>query len=279
MKVRNKHVSELHLTNGCSIALTSLQPDRGGSAPQSDIIAVPLRDCIARIQLIRRGPIYLSVEAIHDLRIALTTLRAIISFFRPRNKPTQWRALKRELIWLNSALGQVRNYDVALRQCAKKPYWDLASDAALALSSSRELALRTLVRRLRSSRLNRLVSQLTLWADGLAKPQRCPNQLDRTFCADRLRAWRAALIRRSHLDDHRKKTLHRLRIKCKRYYYAVKILQRGGMKVPDVDVKFAKTARKVQRLLGEQRDVDWLSNFMERKPPQYRKRSRALAKG
>src|SRR5271168_5082081 len=52
--------------------------------------------------------------ALHQMRIALTALRTAISFFSPMVVDSGHVWVKRELKWLNSHLGAVRDLDVAI---------------------------------------------------------------------------------------------------------------------------------------------------------------------
>ena len=55
-------------------------------------------------------------EALHQMRIALTRLRATRSFFCFFIPFSEWSNVKGELKWLNKRLSQARDLDVALKR-------------------------------------------------------------------------------------------------------------------------------------------------------------------
>jgi CHAD domain-containing protein len=67
--------------------------------------------------------------ALHEMRVALTRLRAAVSFFSPMTVDTEWARLKRELRWLNAPLGAARDMDVAIERLGemseRQPYSEL----------------------------------------------------------------------------------------------------------------------------------------------------------
>ncbi len=55
-------------------------------------------------------------EALHQMRIALTRLRAVRSFFSSFIPSSEWSPLKGEIKWLNKHLSRARDVDVALER-------------------------------------------------------------------------------------------------------------------------------------------------------------------
>ncbi len=107
--------------------------DRGGAArrrrsmprwpatPRFGVIARRyLRDLTAHHEATCEG----DADALHQMRIALTRLRATIAFFSPMVADPQRTRLANELKWLNAHLGAVRDLDVAierLKEINKRP--------------------------------------------------------------------------------------------------------------------------------------------------------------
>ena len=57
--------------------------------------------------------------ALHQTRIALTRLRAAISFYSPMVADSEWPRLKAELKWFSGYLGATRDLDVAIENCRR----------------------------------------------------------------------------------------------------------------------------------------------------------------
>jgi len=101
--------------------------------------------------------------ALHEMRIAVTRLRAAISFFSPMVADASQTRIRKELKWLNRRLGAVRDLDVAigrLRAANKQPPsfyrpWD----------QKRANDSRALARALRSVKYCRLIKSTTDWIE------------------------------------------------------------------------------------------------------------------
>ena len=57
--------------------------------------------------------------ALHQTRIALTRLRAAISFYSPMVADSEWLRLRAELKWFSGYLGATRDLDVAIENCRR----------------------------------------------------------------------------------------------------------------------------------------------------------------
>src|SRR5690242_17037837 len=105
-------------------------------------------------------------DALHEIRIALTHLRAAIRFFSPMvddaRRPEVWAELK----WLNSQLGIVRDLDVAIERILAETGGELAVIAELQhWDDKRAESHRLLARALQSARYRRLVEQTSSWIE------------------------------------------------------------------------------------------------------------------
>ena len=65
-------------------------------------------DCVARVKAGHGGVLAGNPEAVHQMRVALTRLRAAVSFFAPMTADAKWRRLKKEIAWLNAYHTMVR---------------------------------------------------------------------------------------------------------------------------------------------------------------------------
>src|SRR5882724_429559 len=100
--------------------------------------------------------------ALHQMRIALTRLRTVISFFSPMVIDTELTKIRRELKWLNAHLGAVRDLDVAIERLGKQQSGGARSTT---LESKARDGHRRLARTLQSARCRRLVESTSGWAE------------------------------------------------------------------------------------------------------------------
>jgi CHAD domain-containing protein len=251
-------------------------------------------DCVANIRAHHRGACAGDAEAVHQMRVAITRLRAAVSFFGPMAADEVWRRLKRELEWLNAPLGAARDSDVDLDYIRSERYRPWTSHAGVrALDERRLLVHRHLVRSLRSDRFQRLDRELVRWIEGgpwrvRSKPSagaRRTAPLD-VYSERKLERWRERLIRKgSHLATTDAAHRHRLRIRAKRYRYMLEML--AGMLPPRKRPKVRraqKIAKRLQGSLGDLRDLKRFGRVIvglsgkrnSSRPPEYRKYRKQL---
>jgi CHAD domain-containing protein len=166
-------------------------------------------------------------EEVHQARVATRRLRSDLRTFKSLVDPDWAEGLRRELGWLASPLGEVRDADVLLdrlrTETGRMPAEDRPSVGALIdrLVSSRQESLRALLEALDSKRYVALLDALV---DGVAKPLVTPaaeqpaEEVASTLVA---KAWHK--LRRSISDlgpEPPDTELHRVRIKAKRCRYA-----------------------------------------------------------
>ena len=58
----------------------------------------------------------------HQIRVAITRLRAAVAFFAPIVVDAEWLRLKKEIAWLNGSLGAARDSDVVVEYARRKRY-------------------------------------------------------------------------------------------------------------------------------------------------------------
>jgi CHAD domain-containing protein len=233
-------------------------------------------DCAAAFQKIARGCVTsirahhsraraADGEAVHQIRVAITRLRAAVAFFEPIVVDAEWLRLKREIAWLNISLGAARDSDVSMEYARRKRYqaWsgrEIGDD----LDRRRVQDHRRLLRCLHSSRFQRLIAAMAAWVDGgpwLARWERRARRhgarsLD-AYCKRELNRWRERLIRKGqHLENLTASRRHRLRIRGKRFRYMLEALtetvavrRRGELK------RVHGPAKRLQRALGDLRDL------------------------
>jgi CHAD domain-containing protein len=205
-------------------------------------------------------------EAVHQMRVALTHLRAAILFFSPMVADSQRTQIRDELKWLNGHLGAVRDRDVAIdrlqainkKQPQPAPYcrpWN----------EKRTASHRLLARALRSARYRRLVKSTSGWIENgpwsirngkqAAKERASPIG---AYSADKLARWRQKLLKKSStLLKMGAEKRHRLRLLNKKLTCSIAFFE-------DLfaDKRFSghqaalKYLRKAQRSLGQLNDFE-----------------------
>jgi CHAD domain-containing protein len=240
-------------------------------------------DSVAAIKTHHGGACAGDTEAVHQIRVAITRLRAAVAFFAPVVVDTEWPRLKKEIDWLNGPLGSARDSDVMMEYARRKRYRAWAQGRlGEHLDRQQMRDRRRLVRCLRAVRTQRLLAGLARWIrrgpwleryrrskDGEALGSYCMRELDR---------WHKRLIRKGR----RLKTLgasprHRLRIKAKRFRYVLEALRKtGALQERRKWQGLHRLAKQLQRSLGDLRDLARLADIAEETPPGYRRRKEKL---
>ena len=79
-------------------------------------------DCVAAIKAHHTSACAGDAEAVHQIRVAITRLRAAVAFFAPIVVDAEWLRLKKEIAWLNGPLGAARDSDVVVEYARRKRY-------------------------------------------------------------------------------------------------------------------------------------------------------------
>lgn len=255
------------------------------------------RDCIARIAAHHSSACAGDVEAVHQIRVAITRLRAAVSFFKPMTVDAHWLRLKQEIAWLNVSLGAARDTDVVMGYAGRKRYrrWTQGL-ISQNLDERRNRDHRQLVRCLRSRRFQRLIEELSGWigrgpwlAAWEEAARRKPAAPLKGYSARKLDRWHKRLIRQGrHLATIDTPRRHRLRIKAKRLRYMLEALTNIGVGDPGEFRHIHKAAKDLQRALGDLRDLRRFGRLgggsrppqggkqERRRPPGYRPQKKKL---
>lgn len=273
------------------------------AAPSNRLKSPPTRtDCasvfqaiglqsVAAIKAHHPGACAGDVEAVHQIRIAITRLRAAVLFFKPIVVDAQWSRLKQDIAWLNGPLGAARDGDVMLEYARRKQHraWTgrLIGEGMERLQTRQR---RRLVRTLRSARTLRLMAAMAKWlrrGRWLRRFQQDDTVEDlQGYCVRRLEHWRRRLVRHGRrLHKLGTSALHDVRIKAKRLRYMLEALReteviskRSGLK------RMHRPAKQLQSALGDLRDLTRFAELArpssgkrgERYPPGYHRRLNAL---
>lgn len=268
------------------------------STPASDCATAFQRialDCVAKVRLHHSSACAGDAEAVHQIRVAITRLRAAVLFFAAITVDVEWRRLKKELAWLNASLGAARDCDVVVEYAGRQRYRAWAQRMiGEDLDARQARDHRRMVRCLRSLRFHDLIEAMSGWIGGgpwlrrgERKARNKPARPLTGFCRRELNRWRLRLIRKGR----RLKTLgasdrHRLRIRAKRFRYMLEALT-GIVPVFDHG-EFRHVhgpAKRLQRILGDLRDLKRFArpglsaegeDPGQQRPPGYRRQRQKL---
>ena len=199
------------------------------------------------------------------MRVSVTRLRAVVTFFAPMTVDPIWLGLKKDLAQLHALLGAARDGHVMASYARRKHYraWANREGVADPVQNPRRNH-RSLGNHLRSGRFRGLIKGLSAWIRSgpwlarhdLSERQSGTESLN-SYSEEKLKYWRGRLLhkgrRLSTLGGSRR---HRLRIKVKRYRYILEALI-------DLDPKYRgqwrreqKLVSQLQRSLGDLRDLE-----------------------
>lgn len=232
------------------------------------------REAVGAIRSHHAGACAGDTEAVHQIRVAITRLRSAVMFFAPVVADAEWLRLKREIAWLNGPLGDARDSDVIAEYTRRKKYraWARAR-LGQQLEQRQAQHHRRLVRCLRSARTQRLIAGLARWARQGAwlkhyKQRRDVEALP-SYCTGELSRWHARLIRKGkRLEDLGAERRHRLRILSKRFRYMIEALtETVPLWSPGKCRHLHRPAKRLQRALGDMRDLERLAELASELPP------------
>ena len=92
-------------------------------------------DCVARVKAGHGGVLAGNPEAVHQMRVALTRLRAAVSFFAPMTADAKWRRLKKEIAWLKQMKPAAEDDDLEHDIDATMPVLEQHLTQAMAIQS------------------------------------------------------------------------------------------------------------------------------------------------
>ena len=254
------------------------------------------RDCVAKIEVHRSSACARDAEAVHQIRVAITRLRAAVSFFAPMTVDTEWVRLKKEIVWLNGSLGAARDTDVIMEYAGRNRYRAWAQGMiGQDLDECRKRDHRRLVRCLRAPRFQRLIDALFgwitrgPWVERWSKAARRKHARSlKAYCEHELDRWHRRLIRKGRdLETMNAAHRHRLRIRAKRLRYMLETptdIARVGSR--DHFRRMHGPAKRLQRTLGDHRDLERFGRLGlpppedgsqgDHQPPGYRRQKKKL---
>ncbi|HTV88477.1 MAG TPA: CYTH and CHAD domain-containing protein [Stellaceae bacterium] len=279
-------------------------PDMSGS----DVLQYIGLACLDHVMRNEAAALAGLAEAIHQMRVGVRRLRALLTAFGKMLPADQRRWASEELRWLADALGRARNLDVfesALIGPAQKALGDVAGLPALraAAERRRKAAYIAAAKAIRSTHYTASLLHILRWFEtrgwkegGGMQPLDAPM----TEIAARIlgRRRRVAKRRGKGFAEQPPAERHRLRIALKKLRYAAEML--GCLYEPEKVAGFTKRLKRLQDDLGDANDVrvgrdilaqltlnadagaagrvvlDWHERRLARREPKLRRRLSAL---
>jgi len=190
-----------------------------------------------------------SPEALHQARVAMRRLRSALSLCRTAIADGEFDGLREELRWFTDQLGEARNLDVYLQR-------ELGVDERTAIKERRETAYERVIAAMDSHRIRTLFLDLIAWS--LLGEWRCNAKAElqlEPYAAERIdRLWRGIAHARdvSAMDE---KQRHQLRIRVKKFRYALEFMEALYARGDERRRKFGKAVEELQEALGHLNDV------------------------
>ena len=193
-------------------------------------------------------------DAVHQARIALRRLRSALSLFRATVSGKEYQALREEIAWLASQLGDARDADVLLT--------GLGDDEMIhaRLLKRRAKAYDRIEATLRSERTRALMLRLALWIELGPWRFRARSAQPVAGLAGRQleRQWRKVRRHGARIAEAKGSERHRLRLDIKKLRYSAEFL--AGLygkrpKAPRRD-RFVDALKELQDRLGELNDAE-----------------------
>jgi CHAD domain-containing protein len=229
-------------------------------------------DCVASIKAHHTSACAGDAEAVHQIRVAITRLRAAVAFFAPIVVDAEWLRLKKEIAWLNGLLGAARDSDVVVEYARRKRYCTWAQRMiGEQLDKNQTRDHRRLARCLRSVRTQRLLAAMAGWirqGTWLERYRSKDAEPLQAYCTRELNRWHERLARKGrHLKTAGESRRHQLRIKAKRFRYMLEAL------TETVDLwgrsellHLQRPAKRLQRVLGDLRDLERFAGLARGSP-------------
>ena len=192
------------------------------------------------------------------MRIALTRLRTAIVFFSPVVADDQRTQIRRELKWLNTHLGTVRDLDVAIERLAAAGNGQRSGLERQARDDHAQLA-----RTLSSARYRQLIDSTHTWVENGSWSTTRRKRAARirafpiaAYSGDKLARWQHKLLKKSRkLASMGGSRRHRLRLKTKKLSYSVEFFDDlFPGKIHSRQELALKHLRKAQKSLGQLND-------------------------
>lgn len=216
-------------------------------------------NCMAQIEANLPGVLSHSVESLHQMRVGLRRLRALLDMFR-KLAPLP-SGLQEGLDWLSGELGAARDWDV-LADTTLPAITGIHTQALQAAARERARVLhRNMLPTLHSPRFTQLMLEMNAWLRGRQWRPASGLPKDDPLCQPALDGL-VPLVRKAHkrlrkriraLDEHDAPARHRVRIAAKKARYAAEFFRKL---LPAKEVKaYTRCLSRLQDRLGHLNDL------------------------
>ena len=201
-------------------------------------------------------------EGVHQMRVGVRRLRAILSAFAPLLKNDEFSRFSDELRWLGDVLGRARNLDVfvdGLVAPAIESIGDVPGITALntACAERRAAAHADAAEAIVSLHYTALILRLMRWSEESGATEQSAAALSRPLAkvAPRLLKRRLKLVRRrsAGFSKQSSEQQHRLRIALKKLRYAMEML--GKHCDAEKTARLLRSVKRMQKKLGDANDL------------------------
>lgn len=239
-------------------------PQLAPTIPVEEAFGLLVGACLEHIQRNQAGVIASDdPEFVHQMRVGLRRLRAVLSLFSPMVPPASWAPWRDELRWLAGELGAARDWDVLQEEClpafaaAGGPVTRLARAVARRRTKERQRARLAAA----SPRYARLMLALGRWLlrrgwrrRAEAERRAALSAPARAFARERLATRHARLLRQGrHLARLTAQERHRLRIRAKKMRYGAEAF--ASLFEPARARPYLEALAALQDLLGHLNDL------------------------
>ena len=194
------------------------------------------------------------MEALHQMRVATRRMRALLRTASPFLIPKWSKPVRREVRWIGSLLGKVRDFDVLLENFSQQ-FSDLPEKDRRGLTwilttfeNQRSIARAKLLEGLRSDRYLQFLDDLE---NSLIQIPQRPTTLTLIDVTRKSIHKLFDAIAQSHVPAHSEE-LHRIRILLKRSRYAIEL---SAPFLGKIGKSFLQQAKRTQELLGHVQDT------------------------
>jgi inorganic triphosphatase YgiF len=248
----------------------ALHPGMTGEAVLRHVGRASLKHLLANEQAVLAG----DAEGVHQMRVAVRRLRAMLSAFAPLLPAVQRRWASDRLRWFADVLGESRNLDVFAGQLLQPARAALPSASeferlAVATVRRRRAVQATVVEAVLSTHYTEALLALMRWFDGyewcLAESAALQQPIE-TLAPMLLDRCRAQIEKRArNFADQSATKRHRLRIALKKLRYAAELF--GSLYEAAAAKQFIQRLKRLQDDLGDANDVRVARDIVESLAP------------
>jgi CHAD domain-containing protein len=202
-------------------------------------------------------------ETLHQMRIALRKLNAVIRLFSSVAPLRQGKFIASELKWVGKELARARDFDVFVEEMLLPLRRKCPHDISVAMFSRvclrhRKREYKRSKTALASMRFSRLLVAIAEWIEAAGRRRKAQGkQSAHEVVAERLSALKKKMRSGRHIKKLDRHHLHKLRLRAKRMRYAIECVEQlyPDRKSRNRMDKMAAALRRLQSSLGGMNDL------------------------